>query len=234
MLWKKLVAVALVLGMLPFSLALADDDGYKTPEDAVKAFAKALAKNDLDDALDTFCIEEQARSYDMGGWLQKTQAYDAIHMTQPAPNSNEMFRDINESVLEGFVARQIFLLCGGFFADKLFLEQPVAGDAKQWASNLALRIDPARLRDLKVDSIEVPQDAGDFPARAALIGAEEATQRTVVFALGDTRREVNLWLARYGKRWYIAEITEVGGEMDSAVEPVPTYVVFDPVVTPAP
>lgn len=224
---------ALLLGfvlVLSTPLALADDDDrFDTPEEAIQAFVRAITDGDLDDALDAFGCEQQARGYDWASQVSRQQVYQPQDWAFPAPAGGEFFADINEKVLEGDLSRRIMTFCFSFFVDD---HEQLAGDmtpeGEQWPQTFAQTVDPRQLRELR--AVISDPALGNDPAQrnnalaqlAAAAGADEAVDRLVAYELNGTFYEGGFTVMRYGQSWYLVHFgcLLLGQSTSGAVEKV--------------
>lgn len=201
----RLTAMLLALFLIPGLPARAE--GFPSPEAAADAFAQALSESDLDAAIDAFGIRRRAEAYDWQAAVERVGVYAPSSSDMPAPDAYSPYASVNEAVLRGKVASQLYTLIVSFLSPDLLEGQaPVATEAG-WADAFIARMDPAQLRGLRVERmVDAPgMEAATetFRQHAALHSGDEVIERIVVYALGERRFVGGLAFLRDGDAWYL-------------------------------
>ena len=85
--------------------------GYKTPEEALLAYAEALKTGDVDKILATFAVETHVKNFDMKAYLERTGAYSPAgeYILNPIDAYSQDAALIQRQYM---VIRQVSYMCG--------------------------------------------------------------------------------------------------------------------------
>lgn len=200
---------------------------FATPEDAITHFVAAVADNDLEAALAACATEEYARGYNFKDSAERTMVI--VPFTGSAPNEYEFFSDVNVLMREGEVSQGILLLCYSFFVTD-DLSTPIQVEDAEQTDSYIEAIDPRQLSGLQVESIDEPlpevlnsdQNIENFTKQANIYGADEQTERVVLYELDGSYYAGGFGLMRYGDSWKIVRFNShlAGQDAFGAVAPV--------------
>ncbi len=82
--------------------------GFSKPEDAAKAYLKALKNQDLDGMISTFAVESYVDHYDLEASLERLQAYQ-IKSNIKLPNTTEYCKQLNIAACRDQIVNQIMV-----------------------------------------------------------------------------------------------------------------------------
>lgn len=186
--------------------------GFATPEEAIGHFCQGLAAQDFQGALEACAISEQAEGFDFPGWVDRMKAH--VPLANPAPATSGLYKELNEAAIAGSFAGQIKMLLYSFFvtaglegssvapADRAYaLEFQEAVAAEQLAGLRLLRVDPP-----KKAVLESEKNRENFARMAEIYGAQEMTERIVLYELGGRTFLGGFGLYRYGSGWKICRL----------------------------
>lgn len=106
-----LMALALCLSLCACSLSgKIEGSGYKTPEDAVLAFAKALKTADVSKILSTFAVETYVENYDLETHVEEMNSYSFAY-NQKFLCVDNFTTDLNLLSRQQTIANNITYLC---------------------------------------------------------------------------------------------------------------------------
>lgn len=188
-----------------------ESQGFATPEDAIRHFYEALAANDFDKAIEACAVREQAESFDFPGSVERLKMH--MPFVNMAPSTCEMFRDLNNTATAGAFAGQIKIMVYSFFVTEGLDGKPVMAD-RNYAENFAKAVDPQKLHDLKLLRVDPPvksllestKNVENFTKAAKIYGAEEQTERIVLYELNGETYAGGFGLYRYASGWKICRL----------------------------
>lgn len=218
-----LVALCILLSAsLACAMVIDESPVFPTPEDAIRHFVAALAENDFEKAVQAFAIDEYADGYDFNGMLDRLKAL--MPMTQMAPSEYEMFAEINKASALSTLANQTKMMVYSFFVPEVKggTTMYVGGDRED-AQAFAEAVDPGKLKNLKLLRIDPPvqhilnseKNVENFTKMAVVYGAEEMTERIVLYELDGKLFLGGFGLLRYGEGWKILRLNSILANLSS-------------------
>ena len=186
---------------------------FLTPEDAVRHFAAALSQNDLQKALQACAIAEYAAGYDFAGTVNRLATL--IPMQQMAPSEYDLFVEMNRISAMGTLVNQMKMMVYSFFVPEVKEGTPMyTNGSLEDARAFAKAVDPGKLKNLKLLRIDPPmqkilnseRNITNFQKRAALNGAQEMTERIVLYELDGKTYLGGFGLLRYEDGWKIQRL----------------------------
>ena len=185
---------------------------FPTPEDVIRHFCQALAANDFEAALDACAVREQAEGFDFSGYVDRMKMH--MPVTNPAPSTSDMYRDLNEAAILGGFTGQIKTLSYSFFVTDGLDGKPVTPADRAYAETFEEAVDPKKLADLRLLRVDPPmkftleseKNMENFSEMAKLYGAEEMTERIVLYELDGRTFMGGFGLYRYASGWRICRL----------------------------
>jgi hypothetical protein len=201
-----------MLTILTPSLALCEgeDPVFAAPEDAIRHFVAALAENDLQKALQACAVEEYADGYDFAGMMDRLKAL--MPVAQMAPSEYDLFREMNRISAMGDIVRQIKMMVYSFFVPEVSEGTLLySGGGLEEAEAFQSAVDPSQLKGLVLLLIDTPNkeimysetNIANFQKQAKIYGAQDLTERVVLYQLGGKIFEGGFGLLLYEDSWKI-------------------------------
>ena len=182
--------------------------GFATPEAAIREYLAGVADADVDRILGASAIDEVSTGFDFTAWVDRLQAFvpDAL-----GPAEYPFYADINRALLSQRILRKVQMLAFGLLSGETMDGSVIAPADAAWAETFTGRVDPARLADLGIEDIRFSNARFEHDERhlanmaklAALYGADELTERLVLFSFEGQLYDVGFTLARYGDDWKV-------------------------------
>jgi hypothetical protein len=204
-----LIMLCILLPASLFSaLAQGDTPAFSKPEDAINHFVSALSENDLQKALQACAVEEFAQGYNFAGMVDRQKAF--IPIQQMAPSEYGMFAEINRIGAMGTLVSQMKMMIYSFFVPEVKDGTPMyVGGSVDDAKKFAEAVNPEKLKNLKIVRIDPPmqsilsseKNTMNFQRMAELYGAQEMTERIVLYELDGKLYLGGFGLLRYGQGW---------------------------------
>ena len=172
-------------------------------------------------------IHEQAEGYDFSGFVDRMKMHTPI--LNLAPSTNDLYRELNSASVQGNFANQMKMLIYSFFitdgldgrplmpADRSYAEAfETAVDAQKLANLNLIRIDPPMKTVL-----EITRNIENFTKMAKLYGAQEMTERIVLYELDCHTFVGGFGIYRYAHGWKICRFYSslAGTTATGAVQP---------------
>jgi hypothetical protein len=185
--------------------------GFASPEAAIRAYLAAVAAGDVEAILAASAAEEMARGFRFD--LQAERLRSMMLATSLSPAEYPMFADINVAAQSFWLLGQVRNLVYGLLSGEEIDGRPImVVDDPARVERFVANVDPSRLAALAVEDIRFSNAAFEDDPRwlenaartAATYGADELTERLVLFSLGDQLYDLGFTLLRYGDGWKVA------------------------------
>ena len=200
-----------------------------SPEEAIGLYFDGIVSHNLQMTLQACAIEEMATHFDL------TQSVDRLGgMMNPAlslaPADYPFYVEINRQKLSSNIANQVNMLALSLLSGEAVSATPLFDVDANRVDAFVGAVDPARLAAIRVAQIRLPDaEVMQNPAylestarSGAVLGADEATERVVLFAFEDKMYFVGFTLLRYGDRWKISSQSSPLGNTDPLGTPIET------------
>jgi hypothetical protein len=214
----KIVSVVLLALLIPALPLRADssadkvftiaEKNFETPEECIRYFADRLSVNDLAGCFAACAINETDRV----DFIRYTKYLNAIVASTPLPGSTPMFMQMNSIMKMSQIAFQmkimIYRMCSNLPVVDQVVSSPSDDDLSLFVSNTNAR----NLAGLKVEKIRLSVSAEILNSerartnavrQAAVYGADDSTERVVLYKLRDRWFKGGIRLLKYGKYWKI-------------------------------
>ncbi len=205
-----IAVLAVLLVMKPRSTSLMVKEGnFKSPEAAVEHFMTAISDNDFETALEACAFNEAARNYDAAYNAERIRM---LTLNMAAPSEYAFYQSLNQVFFLNQIASQVKYLTYSLSDSEKAVEMTQTGqnqllyDPEGDAADFVEGVDPAALKGLKIERIDLPYpDLYDSEANrknmnstAKVYGADEVTDRVVLFELNGIKYFEGFALLRYG------------------------------------
>lgn len=205
---SQLVLCLLLFSMVPLSVLAAD-----SPDAAAHAFVDAIAANEFAKAIACFSGAERAQQADWRAQAERIRAYIPHSQDLMAPTEYPAFAALNQAVMEGRTATQIYAFCTSFFSLVGVDGQAVSPIDTEWIEDYAASIDPSALGALRLEALyDLPQElmtraAANMILQARVQGAEEQVEKLALYRLGDRAFLGGMCFLRFGEEWKLYRLT---------------------------
>ena len=209
-----LITLCILLSASLFAaLAQGETPIFSKPEDAIRHFVASLSENDLQKALQACAVEEYAEGYDFAGMVDRMKTL--LPMQQMAPSEYGLFAQMNKISAMGTLVSQMKMMIYSFFVPEVKEGKPMyVGGSLEDGNKFAEAVDPGKLKNLKLLRIDPPRqdilnsklNVENFTKTAVLCGAQEMTERIVLYELDGRLFLGGFGLLRYADGWKIQRL----------------------------
>ena len=127
------------------------------------------------------------------------------------PAEYPFYADINRATLSYRILRKVQNLAFGLLSGEEFDGRVISPVDGAWAETFVNRVDPARLADLKVQDVRFSNARYEHNERqlanmaklAAVYGADEMTERLVLFSFEGQLYDLGFMVIRYADGWMV-------------------------------
>ena len=222
---KKLLAILMVLALLaPAALAEIrhESEGYDSPEAAVEAYVEALNRGDADDMLSAFAIETFVNHCDAETAMQRLQSISpGVLITVPVNGAysrslliNARRAQITNSLVQQYIQISAQLAnttvpLQDAAARQEMLDRFANSPANAWEGNVTLVgwVNPALLSE----TIAYPMNMVSAMLQSAYYDPDDLAWEVARLNVAGEDAVLLLQCAKYGDRWYIAELNGIPG-----------------------
>jgi hypothetical protein len=230
-----IACLAFLLASFSISVATAttpkqiNDVVFKTPEESITSYMEGVAQGDLGKILQACAINEISENFKFDLYIERMQAL--LPQTQ-SPSDYPFYAELNKVQLSSQISNQVKFLAYSLLSTEAVGEINVIRMDEEQANKFTKEIDPQRLAQLKVEKIGLPDKAlmtGDKYLEnatkiARIYGADESTERVVLFSFEDNYYLIGFTLLRYGENWKISTQTSAIADISGAGIPKKTTV----------
>lgn len=222
---KKLLAILMALVLFaPAALTEIrhESEGYDSPEAAVEAYVEALNRGDVDDMVAAFALETFMDHCDAETAMQRMQSISPVTLNTVPVNGaysrslliNARRAQITNSLMQQYI--QISAHLDGLTAPlqdaaarQEMLDRFANSPANAWEGNVTLEglVNPALL----TDKIAHPMNLINGALQTAYYGADDVAWEVAHLKLAGEDALLLLQCAKYGDRWFIAELSGIPG-----------------------
>jgi hypothetical protein len=187
------------------------EKNFKTAEAAIRHFVKGLAANDLASALEACAINEADR-FDFRAFVKRL---GGIPFSSLAPSQSLLFGQTNRLERLALLARQTKFMMYGLLlapdeAEEIAKWRFIKKTDEAWIASFARSCDSHRLRGLTVVKIKPAHKLMNSErahkialAQAKVQGADDSTERIVLYRLNNAYYWGGMHLLKYGNYWRI-------------------------------
>jgi hypothetical protein len=177
-----------------------------------------VAATDAGRVLDASAIDETAEGYRIAESVDRLQAFMPHLMLAPA--EYPFYVEANQAQRADEIMSQVLMLAYGLLSGETIDGSPIVPVDKAWAEAFVARVDPARLAGIEVMAARFPHpDLGTSErylqtaaALASTYGADELTERLVLFSFEGQTYSLGFTLLRYGDDWLVSsQSSPIGG-----------------------
>jgi len=235
-----LIVVLVAGSLLVNRSATAQDPGqtFKTPEDAITYYFQGVAAGDASKILQACAIDEISTNFKLDVTIARIQAFEPLQMM--GPTNYPLYMQANKAQITAQILNQVKMFVYSLLSteDVSSLLPILRPDADRVAKFIK-DVDPARLATIEVKKTGMPNKAVMTTTRyqqnatkqALAYGADELTERVVLFSFDGNLYMAGFMLLRYGENWKISSAGSVAANTSSTGVPVKiTEAEFDKLV----
>lgn len=227
---RRIFALILMLSLMAGLCACGkgstiEGKGYKTPEEALMAYAEALKTGDLDKILATYAVESHVEHFDMGEYIDRLGGY-AAGGEYMLSSVDDLTRDMGILQRQYKIVQQLnyMYLYAAFEGewDGTFI---LVGENREYksGSKFLKELEPENwaeiLKDMEIGDILEPEDLVDKDnwksAKKSLanmekyLGADDITALALEIELDGEDYYLCPTLVCYGEKWYVLNLMGV-------------------------
>lgn len=217
-----LVIILLLTGVLTFKTgtkkASVEGSGYKTPEEALTAYAEALSAKDIDGMTATFAVESFTKNMDPGAYADYTGSITIglVNGYPLIPNDTDLSDELYVNARASEINLQItYLLMNAYgctLDSGVCIKVPENSNGSDYLSSTyaslknldSLNVVVGEIVDATsvIPDLNLMQMASLSSKRQLYLGADELTYKVIEVTINGQPGYLTMECARYGKRWY--------------------------------
>jgi hypothetical protein len=187
---------------------------FQTPEDAVTAYMQGVAQADPSKILQACAINEMSEKFKFDLYNERLKAL--MPSQSLAPANSPFYIETNKTQLSAQVLGRVKILVYALLSnEKVDDGSVIANIDTERINNFMKDVDPKKLAGLKVEKTSPPNKAlmnstsyqNNATQNALVYGADESTERVVLFSFVQNYYYVGFTLLRYGDNWKISSQT---------------------------
>jgi hypothetical protein len=203
---------------------------FKTPEDAITHFFEGVAQGDFNKILEACAVNEASEHFQFDLQIDRLGVFAPA--VEYAPATNPLYVAINDAQITARIANQVKILTYSLLSTENLTFTSTNMIGIDVAQSFMTEVDPARLSQLEVKEIALPNPTAMKSARyqayvadiARVYGADELTERVVLFSFEQKDYILGFTLLRYGDDWKISSANSAIANTDSSGGVAPTTV----------
>jgi hypothetical protein len=215
----SLVLIIAVCVVTPVGIYAAEVDAFQlseknfeTPEAAIRHFTERLAANGIMGAFEACAINEGDK-FDFAAFCRNIKAMELF--TSLAPSKYPMLAQMNRIVKMTRLSQQIKIIIYSLLTGEKLDENIISVPGDERIDAFVKNVDPRELKNLKVIKIKLPASAEflnsedvkrDAIKYAKIVGADDSTERLVLYRLGSVYYWGGMRLYKYDKYWRIESL----------------------------
>lgn len=189
-----------------------DEKSFDTPEKVIEYFVSGIAENDLSKAFEACNINEYGEEFDYTAYAERAGAILPAPVIG-APSEYPMYVELNRYMQANNLCTQIKGFTYSFFSDIDMSGTTVLENTDQ-AAEFVEGVDPSKLKSLAIVRMDIPypntmnseETKELFKTQSALYGADNQTERIVLYELDGKQYCGGFTLLQYGSDWKISQI----------------------------
>ena len=207
-----LIAVSRIVTITSAMGPAQTDTVYKTPEDAITAYFGGVTQSDIGKIEQACAINEMSEKFRFDLYtarLQSLQPYAA-----PAPSDYPLDVEINKAQLTQRILAQLKMFTYSLLSSENVGDNTTIIIDAARTTQFIKDVDPKKLAQIEVKTIDLPnkprmnsaQYVKNESAIAQVYGADESTERVVLFTFEQNYYVAGFSLLRYGESWKISSL----------------------------
>jgi hypothetical protein len=203
---------------------------FSTPEDAITAYFKGVTQGDFSQILQASAMNEISERFRFDLSIERLRAF--LPFENYAPADYAFYVELNRAQIASSIARQVKILAYSLLSTQDIDYSRVTQMDLDTAVSFMAEVDPARLAQLEVRDIRPPNPAILSSDRykenavkiARVYGADDSTERVVLFAFEDHDYMLGFTLLSYGENWKIISASSPIANTSALGNPVKTTI----------
>lgn len=200
-------------------LATAQDQtsnvSFNTPEEAITFYMQGVAQGNVSQIMQACAINEMGEGFNFELYTNRLRA---LTILSPAPSDYPLYAEINKVQFSWQILNQVRSLAYGLLAtEKRVVEGQTVLIDPEGTISFMNEVDPERLAQLQVLEMGVPRpdiatterNLENWSTVAQTYGADELTERVVLFLFEGNYYYAGFTLLRYGDNWKISSASSV-------------------------
>jgi hypothetical protein len=202
---------------------------FKTPEEAITSYMQAVAQGDVPKIMQACAINEMGEKFRFDLYVNRLRT---LMLQAPAPSDYPFYAEMNKAQFSWQILFQARNLAYGLLTteQELLDGRPVYNIDPEGTTKFMNEVDPERLAQLQVTKIGIPnpelahteRNLDNWDKQAQIYGADELTERVVLFLFEGKYYYVGFTLLRYGDNWKISGATSALGGTSASGAPQKT------------
>lgn len=185
--------------------------GFLTPEDAIREYLAGVANADVSRILQASAIDEMSDGFRFAAAADRLQAL--VLTSSLAPAEYPFYADINRARSSDRILSQVTMLAYSLLSSEEIDGSVIVPVDTARAESFVREVDPSRLAGLTVEDIRFSNAQLEHKAtylanaatQASIYGADELTERSVLFSLDGNLYDIGFTLLRYGDGWKVLD-----------------------------
>jgi len=209
------IAAAALLALVACVVGIGAENGFETPESAIRFFVECVRSEDYDCALRACAIEQMANGYDHEAMITWIRAM--VPTSRFLPSEYGLFALRNRHAMEYFILQQLsWMALSIALPDEYegFLEMRTIVDTAINFDRVVDDMDPERLQRLEIIEIGSShllaneRHTEHLARQAEVHGADAATSRAVLYKIDSEYFVGGLQLFQYNGSWLISALND--------------------------
>ncbi len=201
---------------------------FSTPEDAITSFFEGLTQSDFNKILQACALNEISENFRFDTNIDRVQAF--LPSQSYAPTDYPFYVELNKAQMASRIASEVKILAYSLLStQEIDYSQTTRMDVDT-AVSFMNEVDPARLADVEVQKIGLPNPAVMSSDRykenavkiARVYGADDSTERVVLFTFEQNYYMLGFTLLSYGENWKISILSSPIAGTSPLGDPVKT------------
>lgn len=184
---------------------------FKTPEATITHYLGGVAQHDLDQILQACAVNEMSENFEFDLSVENLGGFMNLSLSL-APNDHPFYLEINKMQITSQILNQVKNFSISLLSDEAMNGMPIFDVDAERVNKLINDITPERLVNLAVIQISLPSETimsdPKYLERSArfanVYGANEQTERTVLFSFEQRYYFMGFTLLRYGENWKVS------------------------------
>ncbi|HEX8887533.1 MAG TPA: hypothetical protein VF779_00040 [Pyrinomonadaceae bacterium] len=205
----------------------ATDVAFKTPEEAITSYLDGVARNDISKILQACAINEMGGNFKFDLY---TARVGGMNLQYLSPSEYQFYAEMNKTLLSSQILNQVKNLSYGLLSGEKVDGSPIFPADADRANRFVKDVDPGKLSKLEIKKISLSNKTVMNDAKymenaakyARIFGADESTERLVLFSLEDNYYYIGFTLLRFGGNWKISSQNSPLGNTDPLGTPKKT------------